>query len=207
MEARPSDRGQAFPVYIVAVAGLLFAALAFFVVGMAGATRSDAQKAADASALAAAREARDGVFGDLKLPDLKPADWEKILNGQAFDARDACAEAERFAEMNDATANCVASLPKVSVSVTTDGTVGKSVIPGTDAVHGKARATAVIKPLCSLESAPVTAPSPAPTDGSVEEPESISIKCSGESPFKLDPQNPGQLSKLARRLFSVRLVT
>ncbi|MEK8172388.1 hypothetical protein NKH77_33525 [Streptomyces sp. M19] len=40
---RAQDAGQAFPIYITAVAGLLFLALAFFAVGQAGATRAEAR--------------------------------------------------------------------------------------------------------------------------------------------------------------------
>lgn len=60
MTAKPrGDAGQAFPIYVVMVAGLLFLAFAFFAVGKASATRNEAQGAADAAALAAAQDARD----------------------------------------------------------------------------------------------------------------------------------------------------
>jgi hypothetical protein len=52
------DAGQAFPIYITAVAGLLFLALALFAVGQAGATRNGGQTAADAAALGAAEDFR-----------------------------------------------------------------------------------------------------------------------------------------------------
>ncbi|MFZ3472568.1 pilus assembly protein TadG-related protein [Streptomyces sp. 4.24] len=204
---RPCDRGQAFPIYVVAVAGLLFIAFAFFATGMAGDTRSEAQSAADAAALAAAREARDNVFADLDLVDLKPSDWGKILNGELFDVKGACGEAERFAVRNDATAECKAALPKFTVSVTTTRTVGGSVIPGTEEMQGTAVATAVIKPLCSLGPAPAPTTTPVPPGGGVPKPDPLNITCDGHESIKLDPLNPGQLSKLARSLFSVRLVS
>ncbi|MFD9304417.1 pilus assembly protein TadG-related protein [Streptomyces sp. NPDC060048] len=207
ISGRFGDRGQAFPIYMVAVVGLLFAMLAFFVVGMAGDTRSEAQGAADAAALAAAREARDGVFADLKLVDLKPADWERILNGKRFDVEGACGAAERFAERNNATATCEAALPRFTVSVTTDRSVGGSVVPGTEAVHGRAVATAVIKPLCSLGPTPTPTATTAPPDGGLPKPDQVTITCDGHTAIELDPLNPGQLSKLARSLFSVRLVS
>lgn len=200
------DRGQAFPIYVVVVVGLLFAALAFFVVGMTGDVRSEAQGAADAAALAAAREARDEVFVGLNLVDLKPADWEEILNGKGFDVKGACGEAETFAERNNATTvSCEAVLPRFTVSVKTTRTVGESVVPGTEAMHGEAVATAVIKPLCSL--GPVAAPTtmPVPPDTGEPKPDPVSITCDGRTSIELDPLNPGQLSKLARTLFSVRL--
>lgn len=213
------DRGQAFPIYIVVVTGLLFAALAFVVVGMAGATRSEAQGAADAAALAAAKEARDNVFEGLDLLALTPDGWERFLRGERLDGEDACAEAVAFASLNDAVATCSLRLPEVSVSVTTKGTVGDSVIPGTENVHGHATAKAVIEPRCRLISAPDPVPTPpvTPTPSSTPSPTSppgggdggtspsVDIRCKGGSTITLDPAHPGTLTKLARKLFSVRL--
>ncbi|MFD8143349.1 pilus assembly protein TadG-related protein [Streptomyces sp. NPDC059708] len=212
--ALKDDRGQAFPIYIVAIVGLLFAALVFFVVGQAGVTRSNAQVAADAAALAAAGEARDDAFLGLDLPGLKPDDWEKLVNGDLLSGEGACAKATEFATLNDATAECAAAIPLVTVTVTTNGTVGQSVVPGTEAVHGKATATARIKPRCSLRSAPSpapTAPAPtpdptsSPTSGSSPGPGSVTFVCDGD-PLTLDLGKPGPLRKLARALFTVRLV-
>ncbi|AWZ05859.1 MULTISPECIES: pilus assembly protein TadG-related protein [unclassified Streptomyces] len=203
---RLDDSGQAFPIYVIAVVGLLFVALAFFAVGMAGDTRSEAQSAADAAALAAAREARDDVFVGVNLIDLKPTDWERILNGESFDVKGACGEAESFAQRNDATTvRCEVVLPRFTVSVKTSRTVGESVVPGTGSMHGEAVATAVIKPLCSLGLEPAPTATPVPPDGGIPEPGPVNITCDGR-PIDLDPLNPGQLSKLARTLFSVRLV-
>nr|WSX50049.1 pilus assembly protein TadG-related protein [Streptomyces sp. NBC_00974] len=203
MARRTCDRGQAFPVYIVAVAGLLFVALAFVVVGMAGNIRSEAQGAADAAALAAAREARDEVFGGLDLADLKPSDWEKILRGKSFDSVGACGKASSFAGLNDATATCVATPPEFTVTVITKGTIGSSVVPGTGSAHGEAKATALIKPRCVLGAAPTPS---SPPGGQPPKPGPIDINCDGNKHIKLDPSSPGQLSDLARDLFSVRLV-
>ncbi|MFF3861136.1 pilus assembly protein TadG-related protein [Streptomyces sp. NPDC002209] len=206
---RFGDRGQAFPIYIVAIAALLFAALAFVAVGMAGATRSDAQGAADAAALAAAREARDNVFLGLDLLDLKPADWEKIVDGDLLKGTGACAKAVDFAALNDATAVCEPAASEFTVKVETNGTVGKSVVPGTSDRKGKATATALIEPRCSLSSAPTPAPTPAPTTTPSPSPSpgvgSVVFECRGKT-LTLDPAKPGPLSQLARALFSVRLV-
>ncbi|MEW1638280.1 pilus assembly protein TadG-related protein [Streptomyces sp. NPDC093801] len=208
------DRGQAFPIYIVAIVGLLFAALVFFVVGQAGVTRSNAQGAADAAALAAAGEARDDAFLGLDLLSLKPVDWEKLVDGDLLSGRGACAKATEFAALNDATAECEAAIPLVTVTVTTNGTVGKSVVPGTEGVHGKATARAAVKPRCSLRSAPSPAPTspaqtpeptPAPSPSSTPGPGSVTFVCDGH-PLTLDLGKPGPLRKLARALFTVRLV-
>ncbi|KPI13509.1 hypothetical protein OV450_2839 [Actinobacteria bacterium OV450] len=206
-----SDKGQAFPIYIVVVAGLLFAAFAFFVVGMAGITRSNAQGAADAAALAAAREARDGAFLGLDLSALKPADWEKIVNGDLLDGKGACGKAAEFAELNNATVNCTPGRREFAVAVTTNGTVGNSVIPASGEMKGAATAKARIEPRCSLRSAPTPAPSltsvptpppsPSPTPGAG----GVTFVCGGK-PLTVDPAKPGSLSQLARVLFTVRLV-
>ncbi|MFB6810671.1 pilus assembly protein TadG-related protein [Streptomyces sp. NPDC056387] len=206
---RLGDRGQAFPIYIVVVAGLLFAALAFFVVGMAGATRSDAQGAADAAALAAAREARDRVFLGLDLLSLKPADWEEVVDGDLLKREGACEKAVEFASLNDAAAECEPALPEFTVAVTTNGTVGNSVVPGTGDVRGKATAKARIEPRCSLRSAPTPSPTPTPAPTTSPSPSpgegSVTFVCSGKT-LTLDPAKPGPLSQLARALFSVQLV-
>ncbi|MFI5669268.1 pilus assembly protein TadG-related protein [Streptomyces sp. NPDC051704] len=208
---RLGDRGQAFPIYIVVVAGLLFAALAFFAVGMAGATRSNAQGAADAGALAAAREARDNVFLGLDLLSLTPADWEKVVNGDLLNGKGACGKAVDFATLNDAEAECEPALPKFTVKVTTNGTVGDSVVPGAGGMKGKATATALIEPRCTLRSAPTPAPTstttPAPTPSPSPSPGagSVTFVCRGKT-LTLDPAKPGSLSRLTRTLFSVRLV-
>ncbi len=215
MRARARDEGQAFPIYVVAVTGLLFAAFAFVVVGMAGATRSDAQGAADAAALAAAQEARDNAFEGMNPLTLTQGDWEKILRGDRLVAVGACAKADTFAALNDALATCEANIPEFTVSVTTNGTIGDSVIPGSEGIHGKAEAKAVIEPRCSLKPGPTPGPSPTPSPmpsstpppggGGAGTPPSVEFRCKGGVALTLDPTKPGSLTQLARKLFSVRL--
>lgn len=211
------DRGQAFPIYVVVVAGLLFAALAFFVVGQASVTRSDAQGAADSAALAAGREARDGVFRGLDLAEVTSDDWKRIVDGRFFKVGGACAAAEAFAAKNDATATCEPSLPRFTVTVETKGTVGDSVIPGTGSMHGTAKATSLIGSECTLMAAPTPRPSAtapiegatptsAPTPTPPPAPSTVNFDCGGEQ-VKLDPLKPGSITTLTRRLFSVRLVS
>ncbi|MBT2546301.1 hypothetical protein J7E99_37990 [Streptomyces sp. ISL-44] len=197
------DHGQAFPIYVVVVAGLLFAALAFFAIGQASVVRSDAQGAADAAALAAARDARDHLVPGVDLLTLKPEDWKKVLDGGLLYAGGACGAARDFATRNDATASCDPDPPRFKVEVETTGTVGDSVVPGVSGRHGTANATAVIEPRCQL-SAPVADPSPSP--GGQEKPASVEIKCKGGGVIKFDPAKPEPWSTLARTLFAVRLV-
>ncbi|MFD5419779.1 pilus assembly protein TadG-related protein [Streptomyces sp. NPDC127069] len=210
----PSDRGQAFPFYVVMVAGLLFAALALFVIGQAAVTRSDAQGAADAAALAAGREARDRVLIGLDLAVLKPEDWAKIVDADHLKSSGACAQADVFAARNGAKAQCEAAPPKFTVTVESDRTVGDSVVPGTNSMHGTATATALVESKCHLQE--VATPSPAPTvpsGGATPEPTPtasaapvVTFTCDKGDPIKLDPMKPGSLRDLGRKLFSVRLV-
>ncbi|MEU5208171.1 pilus assembly protein TadG-related protein [Streptomyces sp. NPDC020742] len=153
------DAGQAFPLYIVAVAGLLFLALAFFAVGQAAATRNGAQTAADAAALAAGQKYRDLLTKDL-LDGLRDggyesdrAAWEDLLNGRGAPSPGACASAAWFAGRNDAeVSSCVPdSWPtSFAVDVTTRHGIGRSVVPGKEDTRASARATSVVGPRCTL---------------------------------------------------------
>ncbi|MEU5151725.1 pilus assembly protein TadG-related protein [Streptomyces yangpuensis] len=213
---RTVDQGQAFPIYVIVVAGLLFTALAFFVVGQASTTRSDAQGAADAAALAAGRAARDDVLLDVDLVSLAPADWTKILQGKLFEVGESCGEAAVFAAKNNATVTtCEPTLPRFTVTVKTKEPVGESVIPGTESMHGTASATTLIESNCHLGAVATPSPTPTPTSttpaggGSTAPPtatpSTVTFECGGKS-VKLDPLKPGSLSELTRKLFSVRLV-
>ncbi|MEV7377856.1 pilus assembly protein TadG-related protein [Streptomyces lydicus] len=157
------DAGQAFPLYIVAVGGLLFLALAFFAVGQAAATRNGAQTAADAAALAAGQKYRDLLTEDL-LDGLRDgsyqsdrAAWEDLLNGRGAPSPAACDSARWFAGRNDAGLDACTpdSWPtSFAVRVTTRKAVGRSVIPATSSAHGEAEAKAVVGPRCTA--APAT---------------------------------------------------
>ncbi len=206
MTDRTGDQGQAFPIYVVVVAGLLFAAFAFFAVGQAAVTRSDAQGAADAAALAAAREARDHLVPGLDLAALKPKDWEDVLGGKRLDLNgETCEQAALFAAKNDATATCTGKALSFTVEAKTNGTVGRSVIPGTDTMHGTASATAVIEPRCHLGSLPAPTRSPDSADTGAGEPGTIEIQCKGGKKLDFDPLKPKTWRTLARTLFDVRL--
>ncbi|MFH9663108.1 pilus assembly protein TadG-related protein [Streptomyces sp. NPDC017248] len=141
------DTGQAFPIYLTVVAGLLFLALAYLAVGQAAVNRSGAQTAADAAALAAAQQTRDQLAA-LWLEDLRdPAKWQAIFEGAGAD--DFCWRADQLAAQNDATVRCSFQPPlRYAVDARTNKSVGDSVVPGTENVHATAHATAVIEPLC-----------------------------------------------------------
>lgn len=148
------DAGQAFPIYITVVAGLLFLAFAYLAVGQAAANRNGAQTAADAAALAAAQETRDRLVGEWLEVVLDPAQWEDILDGDAA-VLDGCWRAYELAAQNGAAVveggcNPVEPLG-YRVDVESTKPVGDSIVPGTEDQYAKASATAVIEPLCTFE--------------------------------------------------------
>lgn len=217
MALRPSrDRGQAFPIYVVMVAGLLFLAFAFFAVGQASATRNGAQGAADAAALAAAQDARDELQRNLLETVLAPGSklpldlLEDLLNGNGFGAGQGCAEAQRFAARNesDVTGCTRTQFPDdgYTVEVKTRYTVGTSVVPGTETKHATAEATAVLKPRCSLELADRPGNKP-PDDGKGEDEGKIKLPITLKCDLKdltIDPKNL-DIFPSAADLFTVRL--
>ncbi|MFF6916052.1 pilus assembly protein TadG-related protein [Streptomyces sp. NPDC012466] len=147
---RYGDAGQAFPIYIVVVGGLLFLAFAYFAVGQAAANRNGAQTAADAAALAAAQDRRDQLAGAWVKDVLDPAKWQAIFEGTADGLSPSCWRAYQLAEQNDARVNsCGPEGPLgFTVEVETNKPVGESVVPGTAARKSNATATAVIEPRC-----------------------------------------------------------
>lgn len=141
------------------MAALLFLAFAYFAVGQASVARNGAQTAADAAALGAARTARDGVKADF-LTALTAGDIDKLndlLAGVGMDGDGAaCTAATTYAADNHADrTNCdrVNNPPGYAVGVLTQGTVGNSVVAGTENMHAQARATAVVESVCTAEDA------------------------------------------------------
>ncbi|RLU80853.1 hypothetical protein CTZ27_34125 [Streptomyces griseocarneus] len=189
------DTGQAFPIYITAIAALLFLALAFFAVGQAGANKNGAQTAADAAALAAAQSYRDQLSTGL-LGALAGGTWGDWLNGRSGDPGTACGEADAYARDNGAelVGDCAATglLPAAfEVTVRASEPVGRSVVPGTENTHATARARAVVEPRC----AGIPAESRKPP---------VDIVCDGRV-VTIDPAHPDDLARAARGLFAVRL--
>jgi Putative Flp pilus-assembly TadE/G-like len=189
------------------VASLLFLAFAFFAVGQAAATRNGAQGAADAAALAAAKDAR----GQLRTGFLNalgdPASWQGWLNGHGFLTGSACDAADRLADANDSNVlNCDREYgldPGFTVKIETRYTVGKSVIPGTENKKATAEATAVIEPHCRFK--------PDENADEDEEDSSLEFRCDDGQSWIIDPEDedfdplePGVLPSV-EDLFSVRL--
>lgn len=220
------DAGQAFPIYIVMVAGLLFLAFAFFAVGQASATRNGAQGAADAAALAAAQEARH----DLAVPFLaalrEPNGLNEFLeHHRYFEA--GCWKARQLASANDSHLHSDDPFhrplcgwdegflrDRVTVSVETDYTVGSSVIPSTKTTHGKAAATAVIEFRCSPELKDAPSDDPGSDEGDDGEGQSgkpglpiPALDCDGqEDGLEVDPAHPELWDDVAKTIFAVHLI-
>ncbi|MEU3755855.1 pilus assembly protein TadG-related protein [Streptomyces olivoreticuli] len=192
------DGGQAFPIYVTAVAGLLFLALAFFAVGQAGANKNGAQTAADAAALAAAQSYRDQLRTGLLTALGTGAGWADWLSGRTGDPEAACGEAGTYARSNGAevVGGCGTSAPGTlpaafTVTVRSSAAVGRSVVPGTEDVHATATARAVVEPRCAGKSPESQKP---PLD----------IVCDGRV-VTIDPTRPDDLARALGALFSVRL--
>ncbi|MFI5570700.1 pilus assembly protein TadG-related protein [Streptomyces sp. NPDC051740] len=193
---RSGDAGQAFPIYITVVGGLLFLALAYFAVGQAAANRNDAQTAADAAALAAAQDTRDALADRWVQDLLDPAKWQAVFDGNVDGIGSTCGRAYELAARNDASViGCgLEGLLGYKVEVETNRTVGDSVVPGTENRRSNATATAVIEPRCTFQ---------LPAEG-VEEDVLPPLTCEGEE-WELDPKGPIELLPRPEDLFEVHL--
>ncbi|MEV0257459.1 pilus assembly protein TadG-related protein [Streptomyces sp. NPDC050732] len=174
------DRGQTLPIYIWLTGILLFVALAFFAFAQAASARNGAQTAADASALAAAQDARDELMDGLGLSIGEGDDWLDWLAGDKPMGGGAQGAAEALAADNDATVLVspveVNGYPGFRAEIETLYTVGDSIIPGTESKHAKADATAIIKPRCDLT------PSSDPE-------KAVEFECDGGESFEIDPDD------------------
>lgn len=182
---RYGDAGQAFPIYITVVGGLLFLAFAYFAVGQAAVNRNGAETAADAAALAAAQDTRNQLAGEWVQDVLDPTKWQGIFNGVGAQMS-GCGRAIELAGQNDATVQgCVPQAVPLGYKVTvqTNKPVGDSIVPSTSNQYSHADATAVIESRCTFD-APVPSSSPAPTPGGAALPR---LTCKGGKIWDLDP--------------------
>ncbi|MER7834233.1 pilus assembly protein TadG-related protein [Streptomyces sp. NPDC095602] len=182
-----SESGQASPLYIFMVVSLLFLALAFFAVGQAGATRNGAQSAADAAALAAAKDSRDRF----SLDELDPTGWGDLFDG-VLTGEDGCGASHAYAARNGASVTGCSSLGDgrwgFQVTVRSTKPVGDTILPGTESEHAAATATAVVVPRCSFEAA---ADEPAPEEPPADEPPADDP--AADEPADEDKPSPGSL--------------
>ncbi|WP_189703608.1 pilus assembly protein TadG-related protein [Streptomyces anandii] len=147
------DAGQAFPIYITVVGGLLFLAFAYFAVGQAAVNRNGAETAADAAALAAAQDTRDQL-ADQWVKDVRdPTKWQDIFSGNVQLPRLSCWRAGQLADQNDARVEACRrpTLLSYEVAVRTAKPVGDSLVPGTESRYSHESAIAVIQPLCTFQ--------------------------------------------------------
>nr|WP_078621648.1 pilus assembly protein TadG-related protein [Streptomyces aurantiacus] len=189
------------PIYIWLTGILLFVSLAFFAFAQAALARNGAQSAADAAALAAAQDARDELVEGLgeAIAAGEGAEWVDWLGGDMVTGEGAEAAADALAADNDAHVSGfgaaeVNGYPGYDVEVTTNYTVGDSIVPGTENQHAKADATAVIKPRCELAQ-------------SADPEKDVEFVCDGDdAPIEIDPDD-FDLDDLpdASTLFSVHL--
>ncbi|MBB6418910.1 pilus assembly protein TadG-related protein [Streptomyces sp. AK010] len=195
--SRYGDTGQAFPIYITVVGGLLFLAFAYFAVGQAAANRNGAQTAADAAALAAAQDRREQLADAWVKDLLDPAKWQRIFDGNAEGLGPSCWRAQQLAAQNDAQVTgqgCVPDGPlSFTVEVETNKSVGESIVPGTEKQKSNATATAVIEPLCTFD---------LPDDGSDEK--LPALTCDEDKKWDLDADDPALIPK-PEDLFDVHL--
>ncbi|WP_236710824.1 pilus assembly protein TadG-related protein [Streptomyces sp. 150FB] len=226
------EAGQAAPLYVLMVASLLFLALVFFAVGQAGATRNGAQSAADAAALAAARESRDRLGDGLLANLLKPGYLEDVFNDNLVGPPVGCDAAGSYAGMNGANVTSCDFATRytwgVSVSVVTRKPMGNSILPGTESKFGHADATAIVEPRCTFEPAQdQEPPGGGATPGGQETPGDDATPDDGATPadggnpddakgvspgefvcddgnWKIDPEQPKLFPDMAD-LFTVRL--
>ncbi|MGA4839882.1 pilus assembly protein TadG-related protein [Streptomyces sp. G45] len=174
------DQGQALPLYVWVTAIILFAAFAFFAFGQAASARNGAQSAADAAALAAAQDSRDELLEGLgdAIENGEDGEWVDWLTGKGPLLQGGPqGAAQTLASRNDSKVTGfgpaeVRGYPGWRVQITTNYTVGESIIPGTESYHAKAEATAVIKPRCDVE----------PSDATEDTSEDIPEDTSGDTP-------------------------
>ncbi|MGZ3117507.1 pilus assembly protein TadG-related protein [Streptomyces sp. H62] len=188
-----SDAGQAFPIYITVVGGLLLLALAYFAVGQAAATRSDAQSAADAAALAAALETRDRLADEWLANVLDPETWRDIFEGEV-PVPDSCWRAHELAALNDASVDCGSDgMLGYTVVAETNDTVGDTIVPGTEDQKATESARAVIEARCDFK----------PPAENADEDVLPVLSCKGED-WEFDPDDLSVLPK-PEDLFDVHL--
>jgi hypothetical protein len=193
---RYNDAGQAFPIYITVVAGLLFLALAYFAVGQAAVNRSGAQTAADAAALAASQEARKQLADEWVKDVRDPTKWQDVFEGNVLEITGSCQRASELAQQNDAQVlRCDPTRPLgYTVQVRTKNTMGKSLVPITESRKSTAVATAVIESLCTFKP-------PAADAG----PDQLPLLTCDNRDWPLDPKHLTDLPE-PQDLFDVHLV-
>ncbi|WP_406454207.1 pilus assembly protein TadG-related protein [Streptomyces sp. NBC_00876] len=192
-----SETGQAAPLYITAMTGLLFLALVFFAFGEADVQRNGAQTAADASALAAAKDSRSKMALELKAHITDRGYYIAVFNLPFFGSRNTCPQASAWASKNDATnAHCIWPYQgrwAFFVDLQSEKGMSTKLVPRTKGKKAKTEAVAVVENLCKF------IPNPDMTSSSIGE-----VVCKSGLVWVVSPHNVAVMPKMAD-LFSVRL--
>ncbi|MDT0412826.1 MULTISPECIES: hypothetical protein [Streptomyces] len=147
------------PLFIWVTGAVLFAAFAFFAFAQAAVARNSGQSAADASALAAAQQARADLVRVLGQRVADGEDWRDLLENPQITGAPDLSDAAALAGRNGAhlrgpvTVGSVRGLPAFTAKIEMNSSIGRTVIPGVGAEHAKSSATAVIAPRCEAEQA------------------------------------------------------
>ncbi|MEU8561180.1 pilus assembly protein TadG-related protein [Streptomyces cyaneofuscatus] len=194
------DRGQAFPIYVMMVAGLLFLALAFFAVGKAAALRNGSQGAADAAALAAAQTAREDI--ETLFIAALPLETLDLFLRKPFESLRPCAEARRLADANESDLlSCSAeyAYPRYEITAQVEGRnpVDSPVLPGSDRQFATAKATALIEFRCTWKAIDTT------NDGVKD---LYIFTCRNGAVFEISTSSPPDWVRVSKDLFDVRLI-
>ncbi|MFE6763110.1 pilus assembly protein TadG-related protein [Streptomyces sp. NPDC057689] len=210
------ELGQAAPLYIAAVVGLLFAALVLFAFGEADIQRNGAQSAADAAVLAAAKESRSLLEPELKAHLDDPDFFTSVFSPSFLGGPDnSCWKASTFAARNKASAVRCRPLADgrwgYEVRLQSDKGMSTDIVPGTEGKKAEAVSVAVVEPRCTFVPAepPDPSPSPSPSPSSAPDPEPTAssigrIRCTGGLDWEVDPDDLTLMPEAAD-LFSVRL--
>ncbi|MEV0493121.1 pilus assembly protein TadG-related protein [Streptomyces atratus] len=198
IERSRRDAGQAFPIYVVMVAGLLFLVFAFFAVGKAAALRNGAQGAADAAALAAANEARENFEAGF-LASLPEDLLDAYLQSHPVIG---CPAAQGFAAANQADVTGCYTYPggyrdRIKVEVEGRKPVNSSVLPGSETTRAKATATALIEFRCKWRSVDLNRDSIR---------DIFFFTCKGGQMLEIRPSSPPPWSQVSKILYDVHLV-
>ncbi|MEV5600992.1 pilus assembly protein TadG-related protein [Streptomyces sp. NPDC052299] len=209
------DSGQALPLYITAVVGLLFLALIFFAFGEADIQRNGAQSAADAAALAAAKESRSLLEPDLKAHLADPDYLASMFSPSFLGGSDnACWRAASFAVLNKA--GIVRCQPLADgrwgyeVRLQSTKALSTDIVPGTGGKKAEAVAVAVVEPRCTFTPESDNAPEPTSSpDTDDPDPEATTmpvgkVRCGGDLDWVVDSEDLTLMPDMAD-LFSVRL--
>ncbi|WP_405938572.1 pilus assembly protein TadG-related protein [Streptomyces sp. NBC_00726] len=207
---RKAEAGQAAPLYIAAVVGVLFVALVLFAFGEADIRRNGAQSAADAAALAVAKESRSLLEPDLKAHLADPKFFESVFSASYLGRTgNVCRKASDFAARNKADGVRCRPLADgrwgYEVRLKSAKGMSTDIVPGTKGRKAEATAVAVIEPRCAFVPAETSALDSDPDADA--DPPSVPIgriHCDGGPDWSVDPEDPSLVPDVVD-LFTVRL--